>query len=96
MTDVLPDLMSAGPLVQEEIANVLGPLACVLTENTVVTKLNCDPSFEESVCESISVLCPYCDSDAVNGKGNLYFNAASLTLIYRFLLLLLLCLCIHV
>ncbi|XP_015779599.1 PREDICTED: serine/threonine-protein kinase ATR-like, partial [Acropora digitifera] len=69
MTDVLPGLMSAGALIQEGIANVLGPLACVLTENTVVTKLNCDPSFEESVCENISVLCPNCDSDAVIGKG---------------------------
>ena len=84
MTDVLPGLMSAGPLIQEGIANVLGPLACVLTENTAVTKLNCVPSFEESVCENISVLCPNCDSDAVNGKGNLFFREARSCCFYYF------------
>ena len=69
MTDVLPGLMTASPLVQEEIANTIGPLACVLTENTVVTKLKHDLSFDESVCNSITFICPDCN-DARNQKGD--------------------------
>ncbi|XP_068737355.1 serine/threonine-protein kinase ATR-like isoform X2 [Montipora capricornis] len=70
VTDVLPGHIAANPLVQEEIAKIIGPLACVLTDNTVITKLKSDLSFDKSVCESITVICPDCDSVAGNQKGS--------------------------
>ena len=72
VTDVLPGHIAANPFVQEEIAKIIGSLACVLTDNTVITKLKSDLSFDKSVCESITVICPDCDSDAGNQKGDLF------------------------
>ena len=72
MTDVLPGLMTAGTAVQEEIAKVIGSLACVLTENTVVRKMKDGLCFDESVCNGITLLCPDCDSCDVYKTGDVY------------------------
>lgn len=67
MTDVLPGMIAVGGAVQEEIARGLGSLACVLTENTVTMKLKEDLCFDDSVCNSITFLCPDCDSTHKTG-----------------------------
>ena len=74
MTDILPGVMSAGGVVQEEIARVIGSLACVLTENTVIRKLDKNLCFDDPVCNSITFVCPDCDSDAANKTGDLFWS----------------------
>jgi len=70
ISDVLPGLLSCGEAVQEEIAKVIGSLACILTENTVIRKLKEQLSFDDPVCSSITFLCPDCDPNFQNKTGN--------------------------
>ena len=72
MTDILPGVMTAGGAIQEEIAKIIGPLACVLTDNTVIRKMNKDLCFDEAVCNSITILCPDCDSEIINKRGRVF------------------------
>ena len=72
MTDALPGLLSSGSAVQEEIAKVVGYLACVLTENTVIKKVKDEPCFDEAVCNGVTFVCSDCDSDAATKKGDLH------------------------
>ena len=70
ITDILPGLLSCGEAVQEEIGKVIGSLACVLTENTMIKKLKNELPFDHPVCSSITFLCPDCDSVVLNKTGN--------------------------
>ena len=70
MTDILPGVLSAGGAIQEEIAKIIGPLACVLTDNTVIRKMNSDLCFDDAVCNSITFLCPDCDSEIIKKRGS--------------------------
>lgn len=70
ISDVLPGLLSCGEAVQVEIAKVIGSLACVLTENTVIKKLKEELSFDGPVCSCITFLCPDCDPNFRNKTGN--------------------------
>ena len=72
ITEFLPGLLSCGEAVQHEIAKVIGSLACVLTENTVIRKLKDELSFDDPVCSSITFLCPDCDRNVSNKAGNMY------------------------
>lgn len=71
ISDVLPGLLSCGEAVQVEIAKVIGSLACVLTENTVIKKLKEELSFDGPVCSCITFLCPDCDPNFRNKTGNI-------------------------
>ena len=71
ISDVLPELLPSGEAVQVEIAKVIGSLACVLTENTVIRKLKEELSFDDPVCSCITFLCPDCDPDFQNKTGNI-------------------------
>ena len=72
MTDILPGVMSASGAIQEEIAKIIGPLACVLTDNTVIRKMNNDLCFDDAVCNSITFLCPDCDSEITKKRGSVF------------------------
>ena len=72
MTDILPGVMTASGAIQEEIAKIIGPLACVLTDNTVVRKMNNDLCFDDAVCNSITFLCPDCDSEVTKKRGSVF------------------------
>ena len=74
MTDILPEVMTDGGAIQEEIARVIGSLACVLTDNTVIRKLKVDLCFYDAACNSITFCCPDCDSDAANKTGDLFYS----------------------
>ena len=56
-----------------EIGKVIGSLACILTENTVIRKLKEELSFDDPVCSSITFHCPDCDPDFQNKTGNINF-----------------------
>lgn len=71
--DVLPGLLSCGEAVQVEIAKVIGSLACILTENTVIRKLKRALSFDDPVCSNITFLCPDCDPNFQNKTGTCTF-----------------------
>ena len=79
ISGVLPGLLSCGEAVQVEIAKVIGSLACVLTENTVIRKLKEELSFDGPVCSCITFLCPDCDRNFQNNTGNI--SAIKLTII---------------
>ena len=79
ISDVLPGLLSCREAVQVEIAKVIGSLACVLTENTVIRKLKEEFSFDGPVCSGITFLCPDCDPNFRNNTGNI--SARKLTTI---------------
>ena len=70
MTDILPGVITASGAIQEEIAKIIGPLACVLTDNTVIRKMNNDLCFDGAVCNSITFLCPDCDSEITKKRGS--------------------------
>ena len=72
MTNILPGVMSAAGAIQEEIAKIIGPLACVLTDNTVIRKMNNDLCFDDAVCNSITFLCPDCDSEITKKRGSVF------------------------
>ena len=72
MTNILPGVMSAAGAIQEEIAKIIGPLACVLTDNTVIRKMNNYLCFDEAVCNSITFLCPDCDSEITKKRGSVF------------------------
>ena len=72
MTNILPGVMTASGAIQEEIAKIIGPLACVLTDNTVVRKMNNDLCFDDAVCNSITFLCPDCDSEVTKKRGSVF------------------------
>ena len=72
MTDILPGVMTASGAIQEEIAKIIGPLACVLTDNTVIRKMNNDLCFDDAVCNSITFLCPDCDSEIIKKRGSVF------------------------
>lgn len=72
MTDILPGIMTANGAIQEEIAKIIGPLACVLTDNTVIRKMNSDLCFDDAVCNSITFLCPDCDSEIIKKRGSVF------------------------
>ena len=72
MTDILPGVMTARGAIQEEIAKIIGPLACVLTDNTVIRKMNNDLCFDDAVCNSIAFLCPDCDSEITKKRGSVF------------------------
>ena len=72
MTDILPGVMTASGAIQEEIAKIIGPLACVLTDNTVIRKMNNDLCFDDAVCNSITFLCPDCDSEITKKRGSVF------------------------
>lgn len=71
ITDIIPGLLSCGEAVQVEIAKVIGSLACVLTENTVIKKLKEQLPFDDPVSSSITFLCPDCDPNFPNKTGNM-------------------------
>ena len=56
---------------QEEIAKVIGSLACVLTEKTVIKKLKEQLSFDDPVSSSITFLCPDCDPTFPKKTGSI-------------------------
>ena len=72
MTNILPGVMTASGAIQEEIAKIIGPLACVLTDNTVIRKMNNDLCFDDAVCNSITFLCPDCDSEITKKRGSVF------------------------
>ena len=72
MTDILPGVMTASGAIQEEIAKIIGPLSCVLTDNTVIRKMNNDLCFDDAVCNSITFLCPDCDSEITKKRGSVF------------------------
>ena len=72
MTDILPGVMTASGAIQEEIAKIIGPLACVLTDNTVIRKMNNDLCFDDAVCNSVTFLCPDCDSEITKKRGSVF------------------------
>lgn len=55
-----------------EIAKVIGSLACILTENTVIRKLKGELSFDDPVCSNITFLCPDCDPNFHNKTGTFF------------------------
>ena len=72
MTDILPGVMNASGAIQEEIAKIIGPLACVLTDNTVIRKMNNDLCFDDAVCNIVTFLCPDCDSEITKKRGSVF------------------------
>ena len=72
MTNILPGVMSAAGAIQEEIAKIIGPLACVLTDNTVIRKMTDDLCFDDAVCNSVTFLCPDCDSEIIKKRGSVF------------------------
>ena len=59
--------MNCGTLVLEELGRSLGPLTCVLTEQTEVL-IKRDAAFRSPVCVTSVLCCPVCDSETHAGK----------------------------
>lgn len=60
--DNLQKLLTMGPLVQKQIGKALGPLACVLTEHSLVKKW-ISPDMLRPIGSCISLYCPVCDQN---------------------------------
>jgi hypothetical protein len=54
------------PLIQEQVGKALGPLACVLTEHSIIKRWVC-PNEATLLGKCIGLYCPICDQ---NGKPN--------------------------